>query len=75
MAANQSNALLGTTAYQIQTNLYNVIGLTVTTTLLITPLHSVASKSNLASVFQNSDDCGFFLRLQELPSIIAYNRL
>jgi hypothetical protein len=32
MAANQSNALLGTTVYQIQTNLYNVKGLTVTTT-------------------------------------------
>jgi hypothetical protein len=76
MAANESNTLLGTIAYQIQTHLHNINWLKVKTTWLITPsLYPVASKSFLASVFQNPDNCSFFLHFQENFGVIASNRL
>jgi len=72
----KSNTLLGNIAYQIQTHLHNINWLKVKTTWLITPsLHPVASKSFLASVFQNPDNCSFFLHFQENSGLIASNRL
>jgi hypothetical protein len=71
MAANRNYTLLGIITYQIQTNLYNVKVLKVTTTLLITPLHSVASESILASVFHNPDN--WFL--PALPGKFLHNSL
>jgi hypothetical protein len=76
MGANQSNTVLGTIAYQIQNHLHNINWLKVKTTWLITPaLYSVASKSILAPVFQNPDNCGFFLHFPENSDIIVSNRL
>jgi hypothetical protein len=70
MAANQSSTLLGTVAYQIRTHLRNINWLKVKTTWLITPsLDPVTSKPILASVFQNRDNCGFFLHFQENSGI------